>query len=484
MALAIIHPSRLLLMRPPVEDAAGHSDERYRVSGGTSGHNSRELSPRDGRGGRGRRGGSAWTQDRPSDYSDRAVARDGRGGRGGVSGGSCSSGWRRHDPKRDKREYTPPLSFSSAKRTLPTTAADDDYRCRGETKRRRIEEPRPVPKGHLTQLYIPTGFPTFATRDECAAYLGKLGPNQASNPDFPAMKQLITVLVTWDQVERYLLVPVVQGNAVAAASAMSSSTPSSLPRATLADAEAFNVYCRRAGETGTKRLWNNLARTASLPFYNCSGSHVKLAVCSPMREAKVRRRRAVVPVVSPSVSAVPTPVPPVVSPTERIRNTLRYLFFHEKCGIYVKIHDNQVAMFVPFANGDYRNLWSEFLDLDASSYFHEKRQHYRRPENILADRGQWWANGALICNEANPSVWGDAMLPALLNMLLQVCAKRRVPDCDFFVNKRDHPQLKRNLSDANDHVHPRPDWPLLREKYDAYVPICSFFSGHRWKSVV
>ena len=90
-------------------------------------------------------------------------------------------------------------------------------------------------------------------------------------------------------------------------------------------------------------------------------------------------------------------------------NTLKYLFFHMRCGIFVMIRNNSVAIFCPFVNKDYRNNWAEVdpegigLRLESqdgkiSSYYAEKENHYRR-ENVLQDISEWWANGNIICNE-------------------------------------------------------------------------------------
>jgi hypothetical protein len=48
-------------------------------------------------------------------------------------------------------------------------------------------------------------------------------------------------------------------------------------------------------------------------------------------------------------------------------NTLRYLFFHMKCGIYVMIRRNQVAIFCPFVNKDYTNTWADTLAMDTGA---------------------------------------------------------------------------------------------------------------------
>ena len=40
-------------------------------------------------------------------------------------------------------------------------------------------------------------------------------------------------------------------------------------------------------------------------------------------------------------------------------NTLSYLYHHMRCGIFVMIRNNQVAIFCPFVNKDYRNNWED-----------------------------------------------------------------------------------------------------------------------------
>jgi hypothetical protein len=43
--------------------------------------------------------------------------------------------------------------------------------------------------------------------------------------------------------------------------------------------------------------------------------------------------------------------------------------------------------------------------------------------------------------------WGDQFLFQLKDMLAETCATREIPDCEFFINKRDYPQLKFHMND-------------------------------------
>ena len=94
-------------------------------------------------------------------------------------------------------------------------------------------------------------------------------------------------------------------------------------------------------------------------------------------------------------------------------NTLKYLYYHMRCGIVVSIRQNELVLFCPFVNKDYENTWSDILRIEGDSidqYYTAKSQFYRE-ENIL-DMKQWWANGNIIDNEhtqpgeTNTQVWG------------------------------------------------------------------------------
>lgn len=186
-------------------------------------------------------------------------------------------------------------------------------------------------------------------------------------------------------------------------------------------------------------------------------------------------------------------------------NTLRYLFFHMKCGIYVMIRRGRLAVFCPFVNKDYRNTWGDELRIDSSdgtveSYIEEKSAYFPAHSLHLLGREQWWANGNIICNdyggseeEENNQYWGDHFLLQLKDMLSELCRCRAVTDADFFINKRDYPQLKYNPSlgpvepygfifDRDDR-DPAQDLPLRREQHSSYAPILSFYSSQRFADI-
>mmetsp|Transcript_32418 Transcript_32418/g.30923 ORF Transcript_32418/g.30923 Transcript_32418/m.30923 type:complete len:527 (+) Transcript_32418:216-1796(+) len=84
-------------------------------------------------------------------------------------------------------------------------------------------------------------------------------------------------------------------------------------------------------------------------------------------------------------------------------------------------------------------------------------------------------------------------------MLAETCATREVPDCEFFVNKRDYPQLKFHMNENQsntgfpvepygfiydkDDTDPTEDIPLTRHAYKSYAPILSFYTSDRFADI-
>ena len=163
-------------------------------------------------------------------------------------------------------------------------------------------------------------------------------------------------------------------------------------------------------------------------------------------------------------------------------NTLRYLFFHTRCGVWVRVRSNAVTDFVPFANAAYRNTYGDRIvlteyDLSVDAYAAYKAAAlHRPPERLLPDKHAWWLNGGIVCNVMPENVWGTEYLAAVHDMLVQTCARHVVPDLDFFINKRDYPQLaKAPLRDVYEPFTGVAD--LVREAYTYHAPVFSFYTG-------
>jgi hypothetical protein len=287
-----------------------------------------------------------------------------------------------------------------------------------------------------------------------------------SNPDFPQLMHVFTMLISWEQIEKYLI-----PNIHKARSEPSFAEPIS------------RDYL-------TEYLSSNTER-------NDSSTKNVSAVGSSPTSVNVYEGEEASNVVKDVSFRLDLPFHRCLTPVSTM-NTLKYLFYHMKCGIYVMIRNRKLRIFAPFVNSDYRNTWGDVIKLEGDgsldTYYTRKAGLYRE-ENVEKDKFKWWANGNIICNEISKSdniesmqYWGDQFLTPLRDMLGEACRTRNLPDCEFFINKRDYPQLKVNVPRGEpvepygfiydkDDRNPDEDVDLVRCKYKTYAPIVSFYAA-------
>jgi hypothetical protein len=295
---------------------------------------------------------------------------------------------------------------------------------------------------------FPNGVPRFDSKAECIAWVQDyLSHHGGSNPAHPHLMHIFTMLVSWEQIEETLLPEMHKARA-------EPSFAKKLPRSygEQPDDSSGNIYERTEGAPVVDEINQRL----DVPFHRCT------------------------------------------TPTS-VMNTLQYLYFHMKCGIYVMIRNGKLRIFAPFTNPDYRNTWADNLSIEGDgtldTYYTSKAPHYRE-EQIEPDRSKWWANGNIICNELTksedkdkPQHWGDHFLAPLRDMLGEACRERKMPDCEFFLNKRDYPQLKVNVPRGvpvepygfiynKDDRDPEQDVDLIEaRRYTSFAPIASFYAA-------
>jgi hypothetical protein len=365
---------------------------------------------------------------------------------------------------------------------------------------------------------FPNRVPRFTSKDDTVNFI-KTYCQIGSNPDEPHLRQSITLMTTWSQIERYLIPKIREyrgkwksqpadknmeaknrymngkgaaGKATTANDDNNNDEFDEERERAIKDFLKSSTSWRRYKTEDGKIYYHDKSTKATewtmpqvlkdfVDDYNSSKSSEKAAVKEEEEDDSEGAEGQPSPkdVYSYLTSRLDLPVHRRMNNYSAI-NTLKYLFFHMRCGIYVMIRNSEVAIFSPFVNKDYRNNWAdvdpagEGLKLECSdgqvgSYYAEKQNHYRR-ENVLEDRSQWWANGNIICNEhekpefdassssssskdqgtdgqnnqnqSQSQYWGDQFLLQLKDMLAETCRLRRTPDCEFFINKRDYPQLK------------------------------------------
>ena len=301
---------------------------------------------------------------------------------------------------------------------------------------------------------FPNGVPRFESRDECLEFMKNYNLyNGGSNPDYPHLRHIFTTLISWEQVEEILLPAIEKARKEPSFAEKIPRDYASKKPTPEDDVNIKNVYEQSLAQPVVDAIEFRLNQ----PFHKCT-----------------------------------TPASTV--------NTLKYLFHHMKCGIFVMIRDHKLRIFCPFTNSDYRNTWSNSLTLEGDGtldrYYSNKAGLYRE-ENIENDMSKWWANGNIICNELAPKGvdvtkiqhWGDQFLSPLRDMLGEACRLRKLPDCEFFLNKRDYPQLKVNVARGipvepygfifdKDDRDPEQDVDLYPDhKFNSYAPIVSFYAA-------
>lgn len=166
-------------------------------------------------------------------------------------------------------------------------------------------------------------------------------------------------------------------------------------------------------------------------------------------------------------------------PATCVDNTFSYIFNKFKKGIFVKIKDNKLKVFLPFSKNNFENEWGDIMKYDPSKYksmndFLEKIstiQGYRfNPSKINQNTKSWYANNCLVRFEY-PLSEGDSGVHHMSDMFKTLCESRKVPDIEFFINRRDFPILKKDKTEPYNNIFNSENVPLISHNYEKYSPI-------------
>jgi len=167
---------------------------------------------------------------------------------------------------------------------------------------------------------------------------------------------------------------------------------------------------------------------------------------------------------------------------ECISNTFAYLYNKFKKGIYIRIQDNKLAVFLPFSKANYINEFGNHTEIDSkfqtfqkvvqTSQMFEGRKY--DPKRVNTDPKTWYGNNCLIRYEY-PLSEGDSGAVQMKNMFDQLCQNRELPDMSFFVNRRDFPVLHRQNYEAYSGVFGEKH-KIVSHQYEKYAPILSMNS--------
>ena len=166
-------------------------------------------------------------------------------------------------------------------------------------------------------------------------------------------------------------------------------------------------------------------------------------------------------------------------------NTFRYIFNKFKKGIFVKIVDNKVRVFLPFSKANFTNEWSHKIRVDnryktINDFLHyiADLSGYRfNPRSVNSNIDEWYGNNCLIRYDFSE---GDSNVGNVKNMLEVMCQKRVIPDIEFFINRRDFPLLTRDATEPYNNIWDGIDIPLQSHNYPKYCPILSMSTSDRY----
>lgn len=171
-----------------------------------------------------------------------------------------------------------------------------------------------------------------------------------------------------------------------------------------------------------------------------------------------------------------------------VNNTFRYMFNKFKKGIFVKIQDNELRVFLPFSKASFVNEWGNKIKVDpkfGDMYSYAKyindlgKNRFRISVNNFPSN--WYANNCLVRYEF-PINEGDTNVPSMSDMLKTLCANRKIPDIEFFVNRRDFPVIRKNGTEAYDHLF-GDNIPLVSHNYEKYCPILSMVTTDEFADI-
>ena len=159
-------------------------------------------------------------------------------------------------------------------------------------------------------------------------------------------------------------------------------------------------------------------------------------------------------------------------------NTFKYIFHKFKKGIYIRILNGKLDKFLPFSNINYRNnidpekISTPHFD-NVSSCINSiySDSSYRKPK-LHDDYSCWVFNNGIVRFEY-PVSEGDSGCVQMRDMFRELCENRNVPDMEFFVNRRDFPLLRKDLTEAYFQLYP-PN-TSIKECYirKSFLPILS-----------
>lgn len=176
---------------------------------------------------------------------------------------------------------------------------------------------------------------------------------------------------------------------------------------------------------------------------------------------------------------------------DSIINTIKYTFWETRAGIFVSIRNNKLEAFLPFANANYRNSWSNELTFFGVSpdsktpvkdYLNHKKKVLGFSRRMQLNPKYWWANHHFLNVESRPDVWGQHSLQEYYEMISEALVQHKVSNTMFVINKRDHPILRADLRQPYTFLY-RNESPKIKHPATSYAPIITSYSNPEYLDI-
>ena len=183
---------------------------------------------------------------------------------------------------------------------------------------------------------------------------------------------------------------------------------------------------------------------------------------------------------------------------DSFKNTLHYMFENRRFGIFVKIKNGILTMFVPFFYNNYKNtllkkdsnddLQLINISVDPSKYPTGINDYYTNKQNIekqkkiikLEDRENWWTDNCIVYTQGILDDLYTTKFGEFKSLLESLCRNRgsNISDVEFFINKQKFPYLTMPKEDGEPrepyyHIYGNLDEKLTKNSFTKYMPILS-----------
>ncbi len=179
----------------------------------------------------------------------------------------------------------------------------------------------------------------------------------------------------------------------------------------------------------------------------------------------------------------------ITSREQAFRNSLKYLFFKIKFGIYVQIKSNKLTMFVPFNNQNFKNNWSDLIKLPPNITWDQyNKQKAKAIEskfiNWEPDSTKWEIDNCVLDTRKSRN-YKLINASYYIDMLEQTLQHYKVADVEFFISHRDFPVLKSDYTQPYDHLYSSSNEPL-EPKYSnkQFLPICGMSGSDGFQDIM